>query len=41
LVTGRASPANRALNALARMNDNPLGVIAGTQRILYQLDVFN
>jgi len=41
LVTGRASPASRALNALARMNDSPLGVIAGTQRILYQLDVFN
>ena len=41
LVTGRASPANRALNALARMNDSPLGVIAGIQRILYQLDVFN
>ncbi len=41
LVTGRSSPANRALNALARMNDSLLGVIAGTQRILYQLDVFN
>lgn len=41
LVTGRSSPANRALNALARMNDSPLGVITGTQRILYQLDVFN
>jgi hypothetical protein len=41
LVTGRATPASRALNALARMNDSPLGVIAGIQRILYQLDVFN
>ncbi len=41
LVTGRASPAGRALNALARMNDIPLGAIAGTQRMLYQFDVFN
>lgn len=41
VVTGRATPATRALNALARMNDSPLGAIAGIQRILYQLDVFN
>jgi hypothetical protein len=41
VVTGRGHPAARAVNALARMNDSPLGVIAGTQRILYQLDVFN
>ncbi len=41
VVTGREHPATRALNALARMNDSPLGVIAGVQRILYQLDVFN
>lgn len=41
VVTGRATPATRALNALARMNDSPLGAIAGMQRILYQLDVFN
>jgi hypothetical protein len=41
VVTGRGQPAARAVNALARMNDSPLGVVAGVQRILYQLDVFN
>ena len=41
VVTGRGHPAARAVNALARMNDSPLGVVAGVQRILYQLDVFN
>lgn len=41
VLSGRKTPVGKARDAIARMNDSPLGVTAALQEIVYKLLVYN
>lgn len=40
-IQGKKTPAKKALDAIARFNDSPLGITDGIKQIVYQLQVYN